>query len=232
LFIMPIIKDITLTLDMERLANRQGIGTPGNVKPGIMALTQELLDSVHKQHLLLPAIAYEIYKVTAISGDRLTLENGTALHGRLLATQVAQAKVLGVAVYTIGSRLEDRVYDHFQQGEPMKGLLLDGIGNAFLDSLSQQVCQVMSREAATRGHQSGSPLNPGVPGWPIADQPTLFCLVPAEEAGLSLTPLAMMMPRKSLSAVFGMGSNLPEWSQADACRRCNLNDSCSYRIRA
>ena len=228
---MPVILDITLTLDTEQLLYRQGIGAPDRVKPGVVAQTKGLLDSVYEKHLLKPAIAYQIHTVTGMERDRLHLEDGTVLHSRLLSVSLSGAKALGIAIYTIGAGLEETVSDYFQRNEPLKAFLLDGIGNSFLDSLSHQVCQIMSREASSRGYKASSPVNPGVPGWPISDQQALFRLVPAGEAGIHLTEHAMMVPRKSLSTAFGIGTEVPEWTQAESCRRCNLKDTCPYRLR-
>jgi len=229
---MPVVTDINLTLDTVQLMHRQGIGTPEKAKPGVTALSGELLNMVNEQHLLQPAIAYEIYNVVGIERERLSLDGGKILHGRILSSSLSQAKALSIVIYTIGPGLEEMVTAYFQQSEPLKATLLDGIGNAFLDSLSQQVCRIVSREAASRGYRASGPLTPGVPGWPISDQATLFRLVPAGAAGIHLTPQAMMVPRKSLSTVYGLGTNVPDWTAAEACRRCNLKNTCSYRLRS
>jgi cobalamin-dependent methionine synthase I len=228
---LPVIMNIPLALDTEQLLSRQGIGSPEKVKPSVVQRSQEMLDTVYRERLLSPAIAYEIYPVKIIKKSVIILEKGTELNSRLLSNLLSRAKALGIAIYTIGKGLEDRVATYFRQGEAMKALLLDGIGNAFLDSLSQEVCQIMGREASSRGYRASSPVNPGTPGWSLAEQRNLFHLVSAAEAGISLTARSMMIPQKTLSAVFGIGTDVPQWSPVEACQRCNIKDSCAYRLR-
>jgi hypothetical protein len=70
-----------------------------------------------------------------------------------------------------------------------------------------------------------------MPGFPISEQWRLFELVPAEEIGVSLTPYGIMIPRKSISMVIGIGLQMTIWTQAEVCARCNLKETCLYRIQ-
>lgn len=227
---MPVLLNIPLEFSTEQLLNRQGFGSTGKVKPAVVQRSKEMLDIVYAEHLLSPSAAYEIYTVAEIKKGSIVLNDGAELNSKLLSSLLKNANALGAAVYTIGKGLEDRVAQYFKDGEAMKALLLDGIGNAFLDSLSQYMCQVMTREAAERGFRAGSPVNPGTPGWPLSDQRILFDLVPAGDAGIVLTQKSMMLPQKTLSTVFGIGEDIPEWSLIEACQRCNMKDTCVYRL--
>lgn len=228
---MPIVRDIPLKLDMEQILRSQGIAEPDRVKPQFIALSHNLLADVQRDRLLEPAIAYELYTIAEIQKNLLRLEEGTVLHSKLLPSLLAQAKELCVAVCTIGHKLEDQSADYFKGNEPLKGTLLDGIGNAALDAVSQHACQIMSREADTRGYKASSPLNPGMTGWPVSDQQELLRLAQAEKIGVRLTTTMTMVPRKSLSMVFGIGADMKTWSQAEACKRCNLSKTCQYRVK-
>jgi len=229
---MPIIRDIPLRLKTSEVLRRQGIKEYSKLKPEIKDLIRELLATVNSDHLLEPAIAYEIHSITEMRHDQLCLEGNAALHSPLLPSVLREAKELVVVVCTIGPRLEEEVTDYFSKKEPLRGLLLDGIGSAAVDSLTQEVCKLMMREASSRGYQASSPFSPGMPGFPITEQWQMLNLVPAEEIGVSLTPIGMMMPRKSISMVIGMGSEMPTWTQAEVCARCNLRKTCPYKIHA
>ena len=113
----------------------------------------------------------------------------------------------------------------------MQALILDGIGSAAVDSLAQEACHFINREASSHGHQASSPISPGMPGLPISEQWQLFQLVPAEQIGVHLTSSAMMVPRKSVSMIIGIGPDMPTWTQAEVCNRCGINKTCHYRVR-
>lgn len=229
---MPIIRDIPLRLKTSEVLRRQGIGEHLRLQPEIMVILRELVATVNDDRLLEPAIAFEIHSITEMRHDQLCLEGNAALHSPLLPSVLREAKELVVVVCTIGPRLEEEVTECFNKKEPLRGLLLDGIGSAAVDSLTQEVCKLMMREASSRGYQASSPLSPGMPGFPITEQWQMLNLVPAGEIGVSLTPIGMMMPRKSISMVIGMGSEMPTWTQAEVCARCNLRKTCPYKIHA
>ena len=227
---MPIVHNVPLILGTEQVLRRQGIGRRMRLKPEMMVILHELLATVND--FLEPSIAYEFHSITMKRDGQLCLEEGTVLQGRLLPSLLPSARELAVVVCTIGPRLEEEVTECFNKKEPLRGLLLDGIGSAAVDSLTQEVCKLMMREASSRGYQASSPLSPGMPGFPITEQWQMLNLVPAGEIGVSLTPIGMMMPRKSISMVIGMGSEMPTWTQAEVCARCNLRKTCPYKIHA
>ena len=184
---MPVIRDIPLSLKTREVLRREGFRGHSKIRPEIKSLILELLASIKKAHLLEPAMAYEIYSITEMSQTQLSLEGNLVVHGPLLPSLLPEAKELAVVVGTIGPRLEKQATDYFNRDEPLRGMLLDGIGSAAVDSLTQEVCKFMAGEASSRGYQVSSPINPGMPGLPITEQWQLLEMVPAREIGVSLT---------------------------------------------
>jgi len=228
---MPVVHDIHLDLELEEVLRWQGIKEYSRHKSEIETLTRELLISVKRSHLLESAITYETYPITEAGSQQISLGGNAKLHGSLLPSVLREAKQLVVAVCTIGPKLERQVTDSFNNNEPLQGLLLDGIGNAAVDSVASEVCKLMVYEASLHGYQVSSPLSPGGPAFPISEQWHLFELVQTEEIGVSLTHSGVMVPRKSLSMVIGMGPQMPTWTKAQACTHCNLIKTCRYRLR-
>ncbi len=63
-------------------------------------------------------------------------------------------------------------------------------------------------KALTGELMASSPLSPGMPGFAILEQWQVFQLVSAEEIGVSLTSSGIMVPRKSVSMVIGIGPQM------------------------
>ena len=235
---MPVIRDIPLSLRTREVLRREGFRGHSEIRPEIKSLILELLASVKRAHLMEPAMAYEIYPtyeiypITEMSHRQLSLEGNLVVPGPLLPSLLPKAKELAAVVCTIGPRLEKQVTDYANRGEPLRGLLLDGIGSAAMDSLTQEVCKFMAGEASSRGYQASSPISPGMPGLPITEQWQLLEMVPAREIGVSLTSSGMMVPRKSASMVLGIGPQMTRWTRAEVCARCSLRKTCPYRIQA
>jgi hypothetical protein len=229
---MPVIRDIPLSLKTREVLRREGFRGYSKIRPEIKVLIKELLAGVKKTHLLEPAIVYEIYTITELSQRQLSPEVKPGIHDPLLSSLLPQAKELAIAVCTIGPRLEKQVTDYTSRGEPLRGMLLDGIGSAAVDSLTEEVCKLIAREASSHGYEASSPVTPGMPGLPITEQWQLLKMVPAGEIGVSLTSAGIMVPRKSVSLVMGIGPQMPKWTRTEVCARCHLKKTCPYRIPA
>ncbi|MGB2800407.1 MAG: hypothetical protein WBC55_03590 [Dehalococcoidia bacterium] len=229
---MPIVRNIRLSLRSKQLLRREGIKEYSRLRPEIKDTIRELLTLVRRDHLLEPAIAYEIYFITETRSDQLSLDGGVVLHAPVLPAALPGVKELAVVVCTIGHKLERKVTDYSEEGEPLRSLLLDGIGSAAVDSLALEVCKLIAHQASSRDLQASSPLSPGMPGFPISEQWQMMNLVSAGEIGVSLTQTATMIPRKSVSMVIGIGAHMPTWTQAEVCARCSLRKTCPYRVQA
>jgi hypothetical protein len=229
---MPVIRDISLSLKTADVLRREGFREHSKIRPDIKILIRELLAGIKKTHLLEPAIAYEIYTITEISQRQSSLRGKPGIRDPLLSSLLPQAKELAVAVCSIGPRLEKQVTNYTSQGELLRGTILDGIGSAAVDSLTEEACKFIAAEASSRGYETSNPINPGMPGLPIAKQRQLLKLVPAEEIGVNLTSSGIMVPRKSVSMVMGIGPQMAKWTRAEICARCHLKKTCPYRISA
>jgi len=227
---MPIIRDILLSLKTRDMLRREGIREHSEVRAEIKILMRELLANIKKARLLEPAIAYEIYTISEASQRQLSLEGKPVILDPLLPSLLPGAREMAVALCTIGPGLEGQASDYFNQREPLRGTLLDGIGSAAVDALSEEVCKFIAREASCRGHEASSPISPGMPGLPIAEQRQLLKLVAAKEIGVSLTSSGMLIPRKSASMVIGIGPQMPKWTRAEVCARCSLRETCRYKV--
>ena len=73
-------------------------------------------------------------------------------------------------------------------------------------------------------------LSPGLEGWPVdVGQPQIFALFDADPAGVTLTPSCQMLPRKSTSALLGLGRRMA--AQGHPCDYCGIRETCRHRER-
>ena len=227
---MPVIRDIPLSLKTREVLRRQGLGGGAKVRPEIKDLILELLASVKKARLLEPAVAYEYYTVNSMNGSQMSLEGDKEIHAPLIPAIFPEAKELAVLLCTIGARLEKQVTDYTSQGEPLRGMLLDGMGSTAVDMMVLEILRRLSNEVSSRGYEISSPVNPGMPGFPLTEQWNLLGLVNADEIGVSLTASGVLVPRKSTSMVIGIGPKMTRWTQAEVCARCSLRETCHYKV--
>jgi len=228
---MPVIRDIPLSLNTGEVLRRQGLGGKAKVRPEIESLIKELLASLESHHLLEPAAAYEYYPVTGMSGSQISLEGGKAIHSPALPAILPEAQEIIALICTIGPRLEKQASAYTKNGQALRGMVLDGIGSAAVDKLISEVLRPVAAEVAQRGYEISSPVNPGMPGFAMTEQWNIMELAGGDEIGVSLTKSGILVPRKSVSMVIGIGPRMTRWTQAEVCARCSLRETCPYRIQ-
>ena len=228
---MPVIRDIPLSLKTSAVLRRQGLGGKDKVRPEIKSLTLELLASTESEHLLEPAAACEYYPVTGMSGVQISLEGDKAVHGPALPALFLEAKELAVIICTIGPKLEKQASGYTKNGQALRGMLLDGIGSAAIDTLIPETLRIIAKEVSARGYEISSPVNPGMPGFAMTEQWNLVELAKTDEIGVSLTKSGILVPRKSVSMVIGIGPRMTRWTQAEVCARCSLRETCPYKVQ-
>ncbi len=224
---MPLLRDWELNLDVDLVLRGQG-ADPAVIRARRPALAAAAEQALHEGLPLLdPSVAYAVYPAEGLRHERLSLQDDRHLAGPLIAQHLGAAEEVVIIVCTIGDQLEQRVTD-VMPSDPVRALALDGFGSAAAEALAAAACSRFEQEAAIRGLQTTIPLNPGMVGWPVAQgQQQIFSLVDAQQAGVTLTGGGMMIPRKSISLVLGLGKDVR--AQGKPCDFCNLRQTCRYQ---
>jgi hypothetical protein len=166
------------------------------------------------------------FRVLEHRHEQIHLEKAKKLTGPLVTRHLAGAQRVVAAVCSIGSDLEDEATRIFPEN-PLYAMALDGLGNAGVESLAQQVCSRIAQKIMIEGDQASTPLSPGNPEWPVEiGQPQVFALLHPADIGINLTSGGMMIPKKSISFIVGIGQQM---SQANLCEVCSLSTTCRYQ---
>jgi hypothetical protein len=221
---LTVVAEIQVSLEVTHILEGQGI-PPAKASPAVVAVAQEVL--AEARSLLAPAALYTLLPVRAVEHEQILLDGGAVFAGPLAARVLAGASEAVAAVCTIGPALEERSAALFAAGYPLQGLAMDGAGTAAIRLLAGAVGVRICDEATARGLRVGMSADPGQEGWPITQQRVLFDLLPAEKIGVRLTDSCLMLPRKSVSFVVGLGPDM----RADAvpCDFCSKRERCHWR---
>jgi hypothetical protein len=177
--------------------------------------------------LLDPKVVYQEYRVLGVQHEQLLLEGGRRIESKLLTSQLAASSKIIIILATIGRELEERVYTIWDD-DMVYALALDGAGSGAVEALANAACQYFEHKAAQEGLQASIPFSPGMMEWSVADgQPQIFQLLGEDSAIVRLTPSFIMIPRKSLTMVMGLGTNLVTVSHP--CDFCKMRSTCRYR---
>ena len=193
--------------------------------PGLVATAEKAL--AEGINLLEPEVCLKEIKVIDFQHNGLELEGGIKLSGPLVTEHLVGASYLAAAVCTVGSKIDDYASE-VMEDDMILGLAIDGVGSTAVESLANEVCREIELKAVSEGYQTTIPLSPGMIGWGVEDgQPIIFELLETEQIGVSLTPYCLMIPRKSLSMIVGLGPNII--SDARMCDYCTMRKTCRYK---
>lgn len=224
---MPVLRDWDLAIDADKVLWGQG-ADPAMVRarrPRLAAIAEAAI--AEGLPLLAPAVLYHRIPVEGLVHERLMLAGGGVLRGPLIASQLAAASEVIVAVCTVGDRVSSVISER-SQATPVAALALDGVAGAAAEALAEAVCRHFDALALAEGLQTSIPLNPGMVGWPLEQgQSQIFSLLDASEIGVYLGAGSVMQPLKSLSLVIGLGHGLN--SSGQTCDFCSMRETCRYK---
>jgi hypothetical protein len=223
---MELIKDFTLTLSSDDVLRGQG-ADPGTIRrrrPTLVNAAVAALDEgLPKLH---PVAAIQKLRVLDHRHEMMILQGGNKLFSPLVANHLSGAEQVILVLCTIGPELEAYA-SATMQDNPILGFALDGLGNAAVDNIAQQVCALIGEQALSENLKASTPLSPGEPEWPVdVGQPFIFSLLDPSQVGISLSSAGMMVPKKSISFVVGIGL---EMARVALCDICSLRERCHYR---
>lgn len=225
---MPVVTDWDLEIDVDGVLRGQG-ADPAAIRarsPHLVETAAQALDE--SRPLLRPQVIYERFPIEVLRHEKLQLAGGGSLQGPLIAQHLGRAREVIVLLCTTGTALENLVSAAMSGDRMVYGLALDGVGSAAVEALANQACRRFELEAEAQGYQTSIPLSPGMMGWSVADgQPQIFSLIDAGAIGVTLTGSSIMVPRKSLSMVIGIGENIGIARRT--CDFCAMKDTCRYQ---
>lgn len=144
--------------------------------------------------------------------------------GNSIRDHLKDATYVAVLAVTIGDLTEAASAKSFAQGDYTKGLLLDAAGTTAVEKAANEACLIIDNEAKARGCQLTTRFSPGYGDFAITVQSTILALVGANKINISATSSAMLVPRKSITAVIGLTPHKTGISLSpctNTCQSCN-----------
>ncbi len=219
-----------LSLDVDHILQGQG-ADPAIIRqrrPQLVELAQRALEE--SPELIAPRLTYETYSVQDFRHEKISLRDGASLSGPAIGEHLAPADQVVIMAYTIGPALDQRV-STTMKSEPAYALALDGLGTHAVDHLGWLAYQFFEAQANAQGMQLTMPLSPGMIGWPFGKgQTQLMMMLDSTEAGIRVADSGQMIPRKSVSAVIGMGKRVLH-EEIDPCDFCGVQHVCQFKGR-
>lgn len=183
-------------------------------------LIQEACDEVRL--LATPRGKYEIYEYDCFSG--IVAGSGPVLEGKSIRHHLEGCDRIAVMTATAGGAVEQAVTDNFAAGRYAYSLLLDAAGTQAVEQIADEVEREISRLAGRMGLVPRWRFSPGYGDWPLTAQREIASLAGCSKIGIVLTESLMLQPRKSITAVVGLGSRTEDSEKNHNCDACNTQN--------
>lgn len=225
---MPTISDIPIRLDIDDVRRAWGTERTRSLSLSLSNSLRQLLRQIEVNHWLDAAINYRVLEVTG-RGPGYLQAGGMTLYSALLEQYLLHATHLVFGVCTLGESMLLHMREFFNSKRPSQAVLLDEIGTLLLYKLGDHFEELMCQQAKTMGLSASGSFNPGDEGFDISLQGTVLQLAGGSEIGVTLQGGSILVPHKSLTAVIGLGRNMPANTRAERCARCHSRERCPHR---
>ncbi|GEM_PF-1079996 len=106
-------------------------------------------------------------------------------------------------------------------------VVLDQVASDVMEAV-MELGQVNIQKSCRPGSRLTKRYSPGYCDWSIEGQEMLFALLPTQVLGIKLSPSYLMSPRKSVTALMGIGPEEDIEEMGNACTRCGKRN-CEFR---
>ena len=222
-------KGIVENLEINRQEVLRYLGYGGQI---IDEQTQQLLDSCMQElkQKAKPRYAWRLFSLEhrREDGKLLLAEAALVLPGKDIRRHLEGCTVCAVLAATLGVEA-DNLIRIAQAAEMSRAVVLDACAADLIEKVCDRAGEELAARAAEDGLSTTSRFSPGYGDLPLEIQGDVARLVDSVRAlGLTVTENALMIPRKSVTALVGFTPN-PKQIKGRSCDSCAMRETCAYR---
>ena len=213
--------------DIDRQRIFRDIGYAPDAEPSLrmVSLVNEYIENAHQ--FIAPSFSYIVRDIELVKGISVLLEDGVIFESEVIARLLEKADKVAVFVLTIGNYLEDTAARLAEDGLVLQAAVLDAIGSDASERLADSVESQISEVAHNQGLTISRRFSPGYCDWDVNQQQMIFQTMKGDHAGVLLTDSCLMLPRKSISGIIGIGPS--EIGNYNPCKTCDKHDCVGRR---
>ncbi|MDQ7092042.1 Vitamin B12 dependent methionine synthase activation subunit [Desulfosporosinus sp. PR] len=182
------------------------------------------------KRLIRPAVIWQEVQVIGVGEEELYLENAPTLRGRLLPRVLGSADSVILFAMTIGGLLDQLIKEYMDRSQTLEAFILDSAGSAVMAKSATLMMREIEGLYKAKHLKTTFSLGPGHSYWKgLEDVRSIINFLKGERIGISLTSSNLMLPKKSLAMVMGIGNNLPDFRGKTHCDFCHLQGNCTMK---
>jgi len=218
-----------LDIRIDRRKVLQNLGYSDEVEPSsaISSLLDEYIENATQ--LIEASHSYVIRNVDTVRNSIAIIDESIVFDSQVVARLLERCSMVAVFLVTISSHLEETAARLADDGLILQSYVLDAIGSDAVEAVADYVQSQTKQMALDDGFVISRRLSPGYCDWDISQQKVIFQTVNGASIGVHLTDECLMIPRKSISGIIGIGPSEGGVEDYNPCTICDKRDCLGRR---
>jgi len=214
--------DNHIAIEKQQVLNQIGYDDEGEPSTRIDSLVNDYIDNY--QDLIAPSYSYTVCDIEWVRENDISLGNAMVLKSNVIARLLSRCKKVAVFALTIGSYLEDLVAHLAEERLVLQATVLDAIGSGTAEKLAKQIEEKIKKFANAENMVTSRRFSPGYCDWKVDQQEMVFHALHGDTGGVRLTDSMLMVPRKSVSGIIGIGLPDRDIENYNPCITCKKKE--------
>ena len=221
------LRRVEIEIDKDEVCRYLGYGKDQGPTSSISSLIDEEIEEAY--NLIEPLCFYQLVDIKRVRNPWVILEDGSRITSEVLSRVLSRCRQVAIFVANIGRSLEERVAQLMKEGQILRATILDAVGSEVAEKTACYLQDKVRELAISDGSEVTLRYSPGYCDWDITQQRVLFQAMNSAPLGVNLTEECLMVPRKSVSGLIGLG-HFEKWQlRYSPCRFCTQMDCQSRR---
>ena len=175
-----------------------------------------------------PKYTYNIFNIDYAEEELILKECNLYLTGNSIKGHLAGCEKAVVIGATLGINVDNEIRKA-EASTMLKAYILDACGTEMIEKICDEVEKEIQLSAKKDRFSATPRFSPGYGDLPIETQiPIGRILDTSRKIGLTITNNSLMIPRKSVTAIIGLGKNINTTKEKN-CENCLMNKNCNFR---
>lgn len=213
-------------MDNEKLEVLRYLGyNDQQISPELDSMITECM--LQMLEIVSPRLARKTFGIKFIPGGILLENTGILLRGNDIRKHLDGCTQVVLFAATLGVQA-DNLIRQYESTDLTRSLVLDACATQYIEQYCDRIEEYICREASQNGLAAVGRFSPGYGDLPLDVQPRFLVLLDAvKKIGLTCSDSFIMLPRKSVTALIGLGKNLK--TAHVSCSDCSINAACAFR---
>ncbi|MBN2239220.1 MAG: hypothetical protein JW712_05565 [Dehalococcoidales bacterium] len=209
-----------IDIDSKQILSRIGYDEGTEPPARIRHLVDDYIENYH--NLIEFAYSYTFRDIDLVLGGKVILGDSMMLESKVIANLCKRCDKVAIFVLTIGGYLEEMVAYLVDSGMVLQATVLDAVGSCAAEQMAGLIEERIKSYCSIQEQCISRRFSPGYCDWNVRGQEVLFQILNDDTAGVSITDEYLMIPRKSVSGIIGVGdidNGIEEYNPCLTCKK-------------